>query len=115
LIRRDDRAEHPVLPCALRDCGVRLPESDVTAAGIVLTQLARKHLEGIAGEDRVIRTVGAVLAWCGYPESIMDLPLGHLLPIEDEWDENRCQTREELAEVVRDACKEQLAKDSDHT
>jgi hypothetical protein len=38
----------------------------------------------------------------------MDLPLGHLLPIEDEWDENRRRTREELAEVVRDACKEQL-------
>jgi hypothetical protein len=86
----------------------------VTAAGIVFRQLARKHLEGIAGEGQVIRTVGAVLAWCGYQESIMDLPLDHLLPIEDEWGENRRRTREELAEVVRDAYKEQLAKDSDH-
>jgi hypothetical protein len=111
----DPREVRDALPCALRDCGVQLPESDVTAAEIVFTQLARKHLEGIAGADRVIRTVGAVLAWCGYPESIMDLPLGHLLPIEDEWDENWGRTREELAEVVRDACKEQLAKDSDHT
>ena len=59
----DPREVRDALPSALRDCGVQMPESDVAAAEIVFTQLARMHLEGEAEAIRVLRTVGAVLAW----------------------------------------------------
>jgi hypothetical protein len=111
----DPREVRDVLPGALRDCGVRLPDSDVVAAGSVFTLLARRHLDGTAGAGRVISIVGSVLAWCGYPETVMDLPLGQLMPIEDEWDESWGRTREELAAVVRDACQKQLASVPDAT
>lgn len=105
----DSREVRDVLPCALRDCGVRLPDSDVAAAGSVFAQLALSHLDGRAGTVRVISVVGSVLAWCGYPEAVMDLPLGRLPFLEDEWDGRWGRTREELTQVVRDACEKQLA------
>lgn len=111
----DPREVRDVLPDALRDCGVHLPDSDVAAAGSVFTLLARRYLDGTAGAGQVISIVMSVLAWCGYPETVMDLPLGRLLPIEDEWSERWGRTREELAAVVRDACQKQLASVPDAT
>lgn len=105
----DPREVRDVLPGALRECGVVLPESDVAAAGSVFTQLARRHLDGTIAAARVIRVAGAVLAWCGYLDAVMDLPLGRLLWIEDEWDGSWGRTRDELAAVVRGACERQLA------
>lgn len=105
----DPREVRDVLPCALRDCGVRLPDSDAAAAVSVFGQLARRHLDGAVEAARVIGVVGSVLAWCGYPQAVMDLPLGRLLPIEDEWDDHWGRTREELTAIVRDACDKQLA------
>lgn len=104
-----------MLPDALRDCGVHLPDSDVAAAGSVFTLLARRYLDGTAGAGQVISIVMSVLAWCGYPETVMDPPLGRLLPIKDEWNERWDRSREELAAVVRDACQKQLASIPDAT
>lgn len=108
----DPREVHDVLPCALRDCGVRLPDSDVAAARSVFRQLALSHLHGTADAAQVLSVVLSVLSWCGYPESVMDLPLGGLLPLEDEWNESWGRSREELTAVVRAACERQLAWES---
>lgn len=105
----DPREVRDMLPCALRDCGIRLSDSDKAAAGSVFTQLARGHLDGTARPDRVIGNVVPILVWCGYSEAVMDLPLGRLLFLEDEWDGTWGRTREELTAIVRDACEEQLA------
>jgi hypothetical protein len=70
----DPREVRDALPSALRDCGVQMPESDVAAAEIVFTQLARMYLEGEVEAVRVLRTAGAVLAWSGYPDNIIDMP-----------------------------------------
>ena len=80
----DPREVRDALPSALRDCGVQMPESGVAAAEIVFTQLARMYLEGEVEAIRVLRTVGAVLAWSGYLDNIIGMPLGYLLFIEDE-------------------------------
>jgi hypothetical protein len=53
-------------------------------------------------------TAGAVLSWTGYPDGIRAMPLGRLLYIDDVWGSGWGRTDEELAEVVREACEEQL-------
>jgi hypothetical protein len=108
-LRGDDPREvRDVLPDALRDCGVQMPESDVAAAEIVFMQLAHAYLEGTVEPAGVMRTVGAVLAWSGYPKAIIAMPLGDLLYIEDEWDGGWGRTRQELANAMQQLCREQL-------
>ncbi len=107
----DPREVRDALPCALRDCGVLLPDSDVTAARIVFTQLARMYLEGAVEAGPVVGT----LSWTGYPESIKDSPLGQLLYVEDEWVAGWGRVHIELAEVVRAACEEHPRIDSEAT
>jgi hypothetical protein len=41
------------LPAALLDCGVAMPESDLAAATVVFTHLARMHVDGLAGPQWV--------------------------------------------------------------
>jgi hypothetical protein len=62
-----------------------MPESDLAAATVVFTQLARMHIEGIAGTQWVGQKTEEVLVRSGYPESIMALPLARLYRIADEW------------------------------
>ena len=104
----DPREVRDALPAALRDCGADLPESDEAAATIMYAQLARMFLDGALGAQAVGHIASSVLSWTGYPNSIRALPLGRLLYIDDEWGSNWGRTYEELAEVVREACGEQL-------
>ncbi len=62
-----------------------MPESDLAAATVVFTRLARMHIEGIAGAQRVGQKTDEVIIRSGYPEGIMALPLGRLYCIADEW------------------------------
>jgi hypothetical protein len=96
------------LPAALLDCGAELPDSDLAAATAVFMQLARMHLEGLAGPQWVGQKVEEVLIRSGYPESIIALPLGRLSCIADEWDAGWGRTNEELARIAQDACEDQL-------
>lgn len=98
------------LPDALLDCGVEMPDSDLAAATVVFTQLARMHVEGQVGPQWVGQETEEVLIRSGYPEGIIALPLGRLCFIADEWDAGWGRTSEELARIVRDACEEQLRK-----
>lgn len=106
----DPREVRDVLPGALGDCGVELPESDVEAARIMYARLARMFLEGAVDAQTVSYTACSVLSWTGYPDSIRALPLAELLYIDDEWD-GWGRTHKELTEVVREACERQLRHD----
>jgi hypothetical protein len=85
-----------------------LPDSDLAAATAVFMQLARMHLEGLAGPQWAGQKVEEMLIRSGYPKSIIALPLGRLYYIADEWDAGWGRTNEELARIVRDACEDQL-------
>jgi hypothetical protein len=104
----DPRVVGDALPAALRDCGVELPESDEAVATIVYTQLARMFLDGALDAQTVSNTASAVLLWTGYPDGIRAMPLGRLLYIDAEWGTSRGRAHKKLAEVVREACEEQL-------
>jgi hypothetical protein len=104
----DPHEVRDALPAALLDCGVELPDSELAAATVVFIQLARMHLEGLAGPQWVGQKVEEVLTRSGYPEGIRALPLGRLYDIADEWDAGWGRANAELARVVRDACEDQL-------
>jgi hypothetical protein len=96
-----------VLPDALLDCGVAIPDSDVAAASLSFNHLARMHVDGLAAAQWVSQKVEEVLIRSGYDRDVFDLPLGCLLDIADEWGDGR-RTDQELAAMVREACEEQL-------
>ena len=99
---------HDVLPDALRDCGVAISESDAAAAIVMFMDLARMHLDGLAGPLWVCQKVDEVLNASGYSEDVLGLPLGRLYCIADEWDEGWGRPVEQLTALVREACEEQL-------
>lgn len=106
----DPHEVRDVLPDALLDCGVAIPNSDVAAASVSFTHLARMHVEGLAGPQWVGQKVEEVLIKSGYAQEVIDLPLGYLYGIADEWGAGWGRTDRELAVIVREACEEQLRK-----
>jgi hypothetical protein len=96
------------LPEALRDCGVEIPGSDVAAATVTFTDIARMHLDGQAGPLWVAQQVDEVLNRSGYSANVIELPLGSLYCIAEEWGEGWGRTVEQLTALVRQACTEQL-------
>jgi hypothetical protein len=46
----DPREVHDALPQALMVCGAEMPDSDVAAAAVLFTHIARLHVEGLAGQ-----------------------------------------------------------------
>jgi len=108
----DPHDVHDALPDALLDCGVAIPNSDVAAASLSFTHLARMHVDGLAAAKWVGQKVEEVLIRSGYARDVIDLPLGRLYDIADEWGAGWGRTDQELAAIVREACEEQLRNGS---
>lgn len=106
--RDDPREVHDALPGALLDCGVEMPDSDVVAATVAFTHVARMCANGLAGPQWVLSQVEQIVARSGYMVSVMDLPLGSLFGVDDEWGAGWGRSKKELAKVVREVCEEQL-------
>ena len=53
----DPRDIHDLVPEALADCGVTIPDSDSAAAQVAFTHLARLHGNGLAGERWILGKV----------------------------------------------------------
>ena len=104
----DPREVHDALPDALRDCGVELPDSDVAAAAVAFAHAARLHLNRLVGPQWVLRQVGLIVARSGYSGDVMDLPLGGLFGVDDEWGSGWGRPTDELADLIREVCEEQL-------
>jgi hypothetical protein len=108
----DPHDVHDALPGALRDCGVPWPESDVAAAIVAFTHLARMHLAGQAAALWVAQKVEEIVLNSGYSAGVMSLPLGQTYGITDAWDAGWGGTNAQLAAAVTAACEEQLAATS---
>lgn len=112
-LHSDDPCDvHEALPSAIQDCGVPWPESDVAAATVAFTHLARMHLAGQAEALWVAQKVEEVVLNSGYSEGVIALPLGQVYGITDAWGAGWGGTDEQLAEAVRVACEDQLASSS---
>jgi hypothetical protein len=106
---KDPYEVHDVLPGALADCGVSVPDDDSAAASVVFLHLARMHADGRASERWVLDKVDEILSGCLYLHSVLSLPLGRLYRVSDEWADGWGRTEEQLKAEIRKACAEQLA------
>lgn len=101
-----------VLPDALLDCGVTIPNSVAAAASVSFTHLARMHVDGQAGAFWIAQKVDDVVTGARYAHEVFDLPLGRLYGISDEWGAGWGRTERELTDVVKRACEDQLREGS---
>jgi hypothetical protein len=108
----DPRDIHDLVPEALADCGVTIPDSDSAAAQVAFTHLARLHGNGLAGERWILGKVCEIVARSGYADSVMSPPLGGISGLDDEWEGGWGRTEPELKAEIRAACAAQLAASS---
>jgi hypothetical protein len=104
----DPREIGDLLPAALAECGVGVPETDTAAAMEGFTRLAQLHADGKAGERWIAIKANEILARLAYPASAIALPLGQLYRLDDEWEQGWGRTDPELRDLTRQACREQL-------
>ncbi|PPK62588.1 hypothetical protein V5P93_002022 [Actinokineospora auranticolor] len=110
---RDLHDIREVLPAALADCGVSIPESVTEAAHLDFVRIARAFQAGEFSVAAVLSQVVPVTDFCGDPgHPLRGLPMSRL----DEytygyWGEAWEPTEAELAAAVREACAEELALD----
>jgi len=104
----DPHEVRDLLPAALVDCGVNPPTADAAAATEAFTNLAKLHIDGKAGARWIVDKIDEILARTGYPNSIIDLPLGQLYGLDDEWGAGWGRTEVELRAITRQACLDQL-------
>jgi hypothetical protein len=92
-----------------------MPDSDVAAAAVVFTHVARLHVNGLVGPLWVTQEVSRIVDGSIDSAGIVDLPLGRLYCLDWELDCERGarwgRSIEELAAVIREACEEQLRSD----
>ena len=62
----DARAVHDLLPAALGELGIPVPDSGVAAALVIFDDLARRLLAGELGERCVARQVEEIVVRAGY-------------------------------------------------
>ncbi|ONI68999.1 hypothetical protein BWI15_35315 [Kribbella sp. ALI-6-A] len=107
---RDTREVRDLLPAALADAGVDVMSSEQAAFKMAYDHIATLHLEGrVRWEWAVNQVVGLVFA-AGHADVAFEQPLGALWEVDDDLDGPWSRTKDELAEVVRQACVEQLRK-----
>jgi hypothetical protein len=97
-----------LLPEALADCWVGVMPSNEAAALTAFTALAQLQVNGLAGERWIVDKVTEIVARTDYSTDVIDLPLGSLFGLDDEWGAGWGRTDAELAARVREACVEQL-------
>lgn len=100
-----------MLPQALAECGAAVPGTKVVAAAVVFADLASVYLSGRASEEWILQKVYEIISRSGYLIEAMDLPLGELFGIHDEWDAGWGRTNEALTVAIRKACEAQVQTD----
>lgn len=107
---RDTRALHDLLPAVLAEMGVdSLPES-LAAVTAVFQNLAADCLAGRLDERAVAQQVEEIVISHDYASEIIDLPLGQLYGLDDEWQGGWGAPVEELRATVRARCTDQLVQ-----
>jgi hypothetical protein len=98
-----------VLPAALADCAAPIPDSDAAAAQVAFVKLARMHAENRAAERWVLDKVCEIVAESGYANGVIELPLGQIFDLSDEWGAGWGRTEHQLELEIQNACRTQLA------
>jgi hypothetical protein len=104
----DPHEVRDLLPAALAECGAAAPSTDVAAAMVAFTNLARLFVAGKAHERWIVGKVGEIVARSGYADSVIVLPLGQLYAMHDGWEAGWGRADAELRAATGHACLDQL-------
>jgi hypothetical protein len=105
---RDVVAIDRLLEHALNDTGTAMPANDRAAATTVFVDIARQFADHRLNERAVVTAVDEVVHKGDYSDDVIELPVGQLFVIEDEWIGGWGRTEPELKAVIQQACKAQL-------
>jgi hypothetical protein len=108
----DPREVHDLLPAALADCRTAVPTTDADAATEVFVDLAHAYADGEITDRWLVDKVAQVLARSGYANEVIELPLGQLYGLDDEWGSGWGRSDTELRAVISRACQDQLRLDA---
>jgi hypothetical protein len=97
-----------LLPDALADVGVVLPDATAAAASIWFDHVAQLCLAGRADERWVAQVVEDIVRASDYDAVVCDLPLGGLYGVEDAWVGGWGPDEDQLRAIVRSACSVQI-------
>lgn len=105
---RDPHAVNDLLPAVMAEMGVEIPSTIVAAVSEELRHAAELHLSGQASARWVAQHVEEIVPRAGYADEVLDLPLGQLYGVEDEWEGRWGRPADELKAFIRAKCLEQL-------
>jgi hypothetical protein len=110
----DPREVRDLLPAALAECGVPATDLDhsyrswrraAALTGFIL--LAERCLDGRLAEGILVAMVVAIVEE-DFDTSVSDFPLARLYLLDEEWASDGGRPEEQLREVARQACHDQL-------
>jgi hypothetical protein len=88
-----------------------VPGTKAAAAAVAFTDLASTYLSSRASEEWLLQKVYDLITRSACLIEVMDLPLGELFGIHDEWDAGWGRTKEALVVAIRKACEAQIQAD----
>jgi hypothetical protein len=105
---KDSLAVRDLLPAALAEVGVELPPTYLAAATESFHGLADMLVSRRADPQWVVKRVEQIIVQAQYDSDVLNLPLGRLYGLDDEWEGGWGRTPEELKAEVEARCSEQL-------
>jgi hypothetical protein len=97
-----------LLPAALAETGVELPPTHLAAASEAFRDLAEMLVSRRADPWWVVKRVEQIMVQVQYDTDVLNLPLGHLYGLDDEWDGGWGRAPAQLKAEVEARCSEQL-------
>jgi len=105
---KDSHAVRDLLPTALAEMGVETLPTCLAAATASFHDLAEMLLACRIGPRWVVKRVAQIIVQAQYDEDVLNLPLGRLYGLEDEWEGGWGRTSADLKAEVEARCSEQL-------
>ena len=105
---KDSRAVRDLLPAALAEMGVELLPTQLAAATASFTDLAGMLISRRTDPQWVVKCVEQIIDQVHCDEAVLNLPLGHLYGLDDEWEGGWGRTPVQLRAEVEARCREQL-------
>lgn len=105
---KDSRVVRDLLPTALAEMGVELPPTYLAAATESFRDLADMLVSRRADPQWVVKRVEQIIVQVQYDDDVLNLPLGHLYGLDDEWEGGWGRTPAQLKAEVDARCSEQL-------
>jgi hypothetical protein len=106
---RDVREAGDLLPLALQELEVTVPDGRVAAATVYFSHLATHYQAGQASAERVLHAVEYIDSGA-YETGVHELPLGTLYGLLDEWNGGWGRRPAQLREMITRACRDQLER-----